>query len=980
MLQRIVRSNTLRLLPLALAVLLAATPAFASDPVGRVVATVTDADGALMPGVQVKLVNQATGVERTAFADGQGEVRLPQLPVGAYTLTATLDSFQTYEREVRVSLGQTSVLEIEMVIGAVTDTVVVTDAAPLVDTTSTTSGLTVNTSELTERVPVVRETTAVALLAPATTDGDRAFDGETPGQNLASVGGSSVAENTYIVNGMNITNFRNGLGANQVPFEMVQEVQVKTGGYPAEFGWATGGVINVVTKSGTNEYHGGANIFHQPESLQEASPNTVFRTNETEEREQTSANVFLGGPIYKDRAFFFGLYEHRDSIRDDFRTTQAFVNSQDEPFYGGKFDVNLSSNQRVEATYFQDETTVESDSFGFDPVGGVGSLGGSAFADRGGESYTGRYTGIFGDSFVLAAQYGHNEFARTSQSTTDQNPVIVESRGGAFDFLGNWSSFTVAEAADERDMYRLDADYFLSRHSLRAGVTYEENIAFDATDYSGGHYYRYYDAAADGSLPGVPGSAGTVAPGAALVRDRVFEGGGEFETLNEAYYLQDNWEVNDSFQLNAGLRLEQFNNKNASGESFIEVTDQYGPRLGAIWDAAGDGRSKIYANVGRYFLPIAANTNIRLAGAENFTEDWYSLNGLNADESPVLGDLLLQRVFSDGTIPDVRETRSEEIDPFYQDELVFGYERLVGDNWSLGARGVYRTVGEIIEDITINQTVATRIGLDAGNPADLALLGADHYVLVNPGNGIVTFWDILGPNGEIGQSDGILERWEFSAEELGFPEAEREYLAVELTFNRRFADSWSLQGSYAWAHSYGNYEGWVRSDNGQDDAGITSLFDFPGMLDGARGNLPNDRRHNVKLFGAYRFDNGLLLGANATYRTGRPLNAFGIHPTDVGAASFGPEAFYRNGELVPRGSVGTTDDLTQLDLTGRYDFELGATDLSLRFDVFNAFDDDTVVEVVETAETASGAADQNYLEPTSFQRPRTVRLGLAITF
>ncbi|MEM9556207.1 MAG: TonB-dependent receptor [Acidobacteriota bacterium] len=947
---------------------LAVVPAFASDPVGRLSATASDQEGGVLPGIQVSIVSEATGIERTAFTNAQGEVNFPQLAPGAYTLTASLEGFQTYEREVRITLGQTTVIDVEMAVGAISDTLVVTDTAPLVDVTSTTSGLTVNTAELTERVPVVREATAVALLAPATTGGDRAFDGSTPGQNLTSVGGSSVAENTYIVNGLNITNFRNGLGANSVPFEMVQEVQVKTGGYPAEFGWATGGVINVVTKSGTNEFHGGANIYHEPESLQEQSPNTPGGAfNELEDREETSANIFLGGPIYRDRAFFFGLYEYRDQFSDAVVDGQATRFEQDDPFYGGKFDINLTSNHRVELTYFNDETERIGDTVNFTEATGFGAPIGLGFDDRGGENYTGRYTGIFGDSFVLAAQYGHNAFARTSQASTDANPVLIDSRQGGLTFIGNWANFVVDSADDERDMYRLDADYFLTRHSLRAGYSREENYSFNQSAYSGGIYWRYYIGS---------GQFGE-APGTEIVRERVFENGGEFDTINESFYVQDNWEIGDNFQLNLGLRLEQFNNQNAAGESFIEVTDQYGPRVGAIWDFRGDGRSKVYGNVGRYFLPIAANTNIRLSGAELFTEDWYVLNGLNADQTPILGPLLEANLISDGEIPDVRETTSTDIDPFYQDEFVVGYERLVGDNWSFGVRGSYRTIGEIIEDITINQGVAAQLGLTYEGLQALGI--SNHYVLVNPGTDIVTFWDVVDQNGNVGP-DGILDRWELSADELGYPEAERENLALELTFNRRFADNWSIQGSYAWAHSYGNYEGWVRSDNGQDDAGITTLYDFPGLLDGANGNLPNDRRHNFKVFGAYRFDMGLLVGANATFRSGRPLNAFGIHPTDEGAQSYGAESFFQNGVLVPRGSVGTTDDVTNLDLTARYDFELGPTDLSLRFDAFNVFDEDTVIEVRETAEQESGAVDPLYLTPTWYQSPRTVRLGVAITF
>src|SRR5690606_29247661 len=120
-----------------------------------------------------------------------------------------------------------------------------------------------------DRIPVARDATSVALLAPSTTKGDAAFG------NLASFGGSSVAENQTYINGLNVTNFRNGLGFSNVPFEFYSEFQVLTGGYSAEFGRSTGGVINAVTKSGSNEFKAGANVYYSPSSLREQSPNVI---------------------------------------------------------------------------------------------------------------------------------------------------------------------------------------------------------------------------------------------------------------------------------------------------------------------------------------------------------------------------------------------------------------------------------------------------------------------------------------------------------------------------------------------------------------------------------------------------------------------------------------------------------------------------------------------------------------------------------
>ena len=215
-----------------------------------------------------------------AVADGRGSYRLPALPPAAYQLTASLDGFQSYRRDLRVELGRTLSHDIGMVMGAFSDTIEVTGEPPLMDTTSTVSGINVTADELHRRLPIEREATEVAFLAPSTAAGDSAFEtGFTPGQRPVSIAGATVSENAYQVNGLNITNFRTMIGSTMVPYEFLQEVQVKTGGYEAEFGRSTGGVVNMVTKSGTNTLHGGASAYWEPQDLQGSSPDTYEDAN-----------------------------------------------------------------------------------------------------------------------------------------------------------------------------------------------------------------------------------------------------------------------------------------------------------------------------------------------------------------------------------------------------------------------------------------------------------------------------------------------------------------------------------------------------------------------------------------------------------------------------------------------------------------------------------------------------------------------------
>jgi hypothetical protein len=337
---------------------------------------------------------------------------------------------------------------------------------------------------------------------------------------------------------------------------------------------------------------------------------------------------------------------------------------------------------------------------------------------------------------------------------------------------------------------------------------------------------------------------------------------------------------------------------------------------------------------------------------------------INADGSPEgLGEELSFTVVADGEVPDPRELISDNFEPMSQDEVILGYERMVGASWSLGVQGVARRFNQVIEDYTINQGIEAVYGIEPEQPL---------YRIGNPGSSFAGWYDLDG--------DGVLDRVELSAEDLGYPEAERRYYAVELSVNRRFSDNWTLQGSYTWSHLYGNYEGYTNSDINQSDPGVTQTFDFPALLDYASGDLPNDRRHALKAFGSYAWDSGFQLGGNLSYRTGRPINSFGLHPTDEFARSYGPDSFFTGGEPRPRGCCGRTDDVWSLDLMGGYRFPLGGLDLVLRVDIFNVFDNDAVTEVEERAEDDAGAPNPLYGEAVVHQVPRRVRLGFGVSF
>jgi outer membrane receptor protein involved in Fe transport len=940
--------------------LLAVANGWTQETTGDVRGTVRSQDGLGLPGVTVTLKSADTGLSRVDVSGADGVYRFAALPPGPYVLESTLDGFQSQRLDLGVRVGATTTADLTMQLGAVTEVIDVSADVPLIDVASTVGGLTVSTTKLNDRLPVTQDTQRIALLAPATTPGDSAFDGAGDGtydQKLVSVGGASVAENSYQVNGLNLTNFRTGLGSSWVPMQFVEEVQVKTGGYEAEYGRSTGGVVNMVTKSGTNQLRGAFTAFFEPESLQDQEPDTFKAYNSLEERELLELNASLGGPLVRDRLFAFGFVQYRDTEYLKNSLTRANRETTDSPYWGGKLDWNMTASHRLEGTYLTDETEVTTQPY--EIVDGV--IGNEplprGWYDRGGDNYSIKYSGILSDNFLLAAQYGYNGFDRTDRSEGDDCPIAIDYTGAGGRHIGCYVNTYRGYRQDERTAYRLDADWFVGDHSLRAGVDAEENNSLDDTSYSGGRAALYF--LNEGAYPELPDDQ-------MLVQEWIYTAEGSFDVNSTAAYVQDSWSLTPDLTLNLGLRWEQYENFNIDGEAFIKIDDQFAPRLGAIWDPSGAGRTKLFGSVGLYHLPIASNTNIRLAGAEFFTIGWYTADGWNPDGSPVnqgsepLDPLIY---YSDGVPIPVESAADANIEPMAQWEYIVGYEQMVGDTWSLGARFVHRDFDTVIEDIGADYALYNVYGID---------LGAWWGPLANPGSDLTVSYDADG--------DGVLEDYYFTADQLEYPEPVRRYYALELTARRRFSDNWMLDASYTWSRSYGNYEGYVDSTIEQSDGGITQLFDYPGLMDHSYGNLPNDRRHNLKVFGAYSWEWGLQVGANAYYFSGRPISGLGVHPTDPWAASYETASFYVQGQPAPRGSFGRTDDVWGLDTMLKYDFRVGGADLNVRLDVFNLFGNDSVSEVDEDGDHDNGNPNPTFMLPEKYQSPRTVRIGFGLSF
>ena len=919
-----------------------------------------------------------TSRTRTAVSGADGRYRFPGLAVGRYAVTGVVGNWQTSTIIAEVNVGEGTVVDLQVESPRVVEeVVVVADPLSPVDVTSSETTRIVTAGDI-ERLPITRDPNAVVLMAPGAVYGDTAFgtgrrrEQYGTGFGYASLGGASVAENVYYINGMNVTNFRTGLGASTVPFEFYDQFQLKTGGFGAEFGRATGGVVNSVTKRGTNRWQFTVGGYFEPDSLRGDVPNvehpSATRRYDTvagfDEKDELDIFVSASGPLIRDRLLAYAIYDFR-SVDERIHNAWGRMHEDDDGdgFWGVKLDWLLNDNHRLEYTGFSDDRTVERASFQWDEeTDTVGEEIEITDFKRGGVNHILAYRGNFGTRIATSLLWGTGRYDLKDTSPLDEIcPLAIDSRSGQDSALGCWTRVYAKRGQDERDIVRADFEWAIGdSHLLRFGADWEDKRSFDRAVYMGNGYFRYFPV-----TPGEMLRNGAVVPEgvAEATRYRRYRRSGRFEVLSTAYYIEDEWQIapiNTTVRL--GLRNERFDNRNSDGDTFVRITDQYAPRLGVSWDPGGKGASRLFANYGRYHLPVAGAATIRLSSARLYTEAWHVLDAPIAEDGstalgPAIGEPIIYR---DGTSPDVRTVADQDLKPMVQDEYILGYEWQFAPDYVAGITFTYRDLVRAIEDVATDEA--------------LGRLGAFKYVLANPGRDLRIFLDADG--------DGALEDRTLAASDLRLPKAKRRYKALTLDIKKLWDGVFHFRGAYTLSKSHGNYEGTVRSDTGEDLAGYTTQFDFAGLLDGASGNLPNDRRHLLRLWGVWQFAERWQVSGAFEYASGRPRNALGHHPTDPYAQLYGSGAFFRQGELVPRGSLGRTPDIYRFDLGFKYTREAFAGgELTVRLDIFNLFDFDEETEVDEYAEMWwSGRPSETFGLPVRFQQPRSVRLGMQYKF
>lgn len=938
-------------------------------------------------GSVITVENKELGLNRKITVEKSGTYQVSQLPPGTYVLKVVHAGGAVEEQTVSVAAGEGSVANFD---GAAAQKVVVTGRSTRIDVKSAESSMIMNKVAI-DRIPVLRDVTAVALLAPGATAGDDRI-GQTSlrGGNVPSLGGASPAENVYYINGFNVTNSLNGVAFNQVPFDAIGQQQVKTGGYGAEYGRSLGGVLSVTTKRGTNEWHGGANVIYAPDAL-EASSVYAKKNDATGKWEllnrrggtdDLQSNVWIGGPVIADKLFFFGLVQGANIKQETFNSNRQESITSKSPKYLAKVDWNITDKNLLELTAFSDKskekkTTWESP-VEYGTVRGK-NLGTDEYTS-GGENLIAKYTSWVTDDLTVSGMYGIGKYNRKSDISSATCPYVRDDRLSTTKRYGCATTSRITEpgANDERKAYRLDAEWTLGAHNLRFGMDNEEYKVVDGTKNPGGETYLIKRIKDGGKLAN--GYVNNTGASMDFIEKRHFENGGKFKTENSAYYIEDNWQMTKNVIASVGVRSESFTNLNALGATFIEVKNTIAPRLGLVWDVQGNAQTKLFANAGRYYIPVMSNTNVRLAGTELDWKEFYQFNGtFGADKQqlPGMGGQLGSRlVTQDGKAKDPRTVVDPNIKPMFQDEFILGGQQSLGNRWSVTAKGTYRKLKSVMDDMCNDEGAAewaTGTGKYSPDQVDAIASTVGACFLYNPGKDLTA-------NVDFGDGKG-LTAVKIPAAALKFPKPERTYKALELGFERAWDGVWSLQGSYVLAYSKGNTEGYVKSDVGQDDAGISQDWDYPGLMEGSNGYLPNDRRHTFKIFGSYQVAPEWRVGANFVLQSGRPKNCFGFYNGSLDTVSIGYDAasFYCDGKLNPRGSQGRLGWTRNLSVQTTYQpqWKKGVT---LQVDVLNVFNERGVTAIDEEGEDAMGSVAATYQKPLGIQKARTVRFTAQYEF
>jgi len=965
-------------------------------------------------GDAVVLKNTGTNATRTSAVDANGNFRVTSLPIGIYTVTLTKGGASVGTTELEVLAGQGVEASFASAAAAGVQSVRVTGSRSRIDVSSSSNGTTFTAREL-EKLPIGRNVESIIQLAPNTTRGDPSYPAG------ASFGGGGASENAFYINGMVATNALTQLGAMELPFGAIAQAQILTGGFGVEFGRATGGVVNITTKSGTNTWEAGAMASITPKSTRASyrdryyantgafadTDNQLYLRRGDNDLTQKQLSAYVGGPLIQDKLFGFVALEQTQSESNQVVGSTAATNLGTSGWrdaetttkrYYGKLDWNINDNHRIEFTSIGDlpESDYEYRSYNYATRAVGANVTNSVHQEFGPDHANGgklnslRYIGNITDDLTVNVLYGKTK-SEHIYSPIGYDPTLAQMSAPAaaripgFSYVAGQrvtSTIPLSGATDEVTSKRLDLEYKLGDHTLRAGLDNNKATSKGAGEaYAGGSLWQYQRSLAPnlnvpltvsgGVIPALAPYGGYAAQGY-YVRNIVYSTISNAYAGQDAQYLEDRWQATKDVLVTVGLRREGFYNANQDNTKYIEMKNQYAPRANVSWDVNGDASFKVFGSIGRYTIQIPTMVALRGANGSRYTYQYYTYNGVDANGLPTGTTQLSEPMSSNneyGQAKDPNVVAAQNMKPSYQDELTFGMERVLRPNLNFGAKFTYRKLKSTIDDLCDArpfEAYAKRNGIDTSNWDGFGC------ATFNPGRGNEFLVDYAG--------NQTYTKVNLTAAELGFDKARRSYAALDFFLERQYRDGWYAKVNYTLSRNKGNTEGQTLSDttSAQGDVAATQTWDYPELMVGADGLLPNDRKHSIKAFGFYDITPEITAGANLVLASGRPRSCSGANPNTAGTSyNYNSAAHYCFGAtgdsntLSPRGTVGRLPWEKTLDLNMVYRPAF-AKGLSLRVDVYNVFNDQSIQKVTETYNSDFDRSAL-YELPLYFTAPRSAK-------
>ena len=714
---------------------------------GTISGKVADQTGAVLPGATVEATNIEKGASRTVVTDVQGRYNIPLLQPGPYRVTISLEGFERFvAQNTVVAVDKTTTVDAALKLSKTSETITVQGDVPIVDKTNAAQTTTLE-SALTQKLPIGRTYQALFLATPGVV---------LPGNANANPNfhGGLLSDNLFLFDGIDTTDPTTGGFGQNFTYEAIQEVQVTTSAASADYGRALGGIINVVTKSGSNELKGSVkdimtndNWNEQNKGANPISGVTFARTKLDKTIPTYSAT--LGGPVWRDRAWFFGAYETDKQTSAQRQTVdpahpQNFVSQPQDKFYDVKGTWQIAAahllvlKQNAAPT---NNIAVDRHNGGINAIPRFAAdLGAMNVQDQKSRSRSLQYSGVPTSNLAIeggvAAALIHIDFRPFVADT----PVHQDLRNGLF--YNGPSIVGFLERA--RDQANLSGNYYLpiagQTHNLKAGFDYQKLRSSVDQRFGAGQLFldKSYDI-----------TTGTFVPFQRRDYDPPQESTSHGK--NTAIYALDKFQVGTHWFLNVGARAEHQTGESDLGTNVVD-TSTISPRLAATYDLRGDGKTLAVASYGRYYQDVLQSFDDAFAGVPQKTN--YNLfNWDPATNQFVPGG----RVQFGGN-----STRVDNIDPVYIDEYTLGFQQQIGRNVGVGIRGIHRKWSNLIDDV-----------FEYG-----------------PGN-TGPFRTFVNLSGET-----------------------RTYNAVETTFDKRFTSNWGANVSYVWSRTTGNQFAAINSDLG----------------------------------------------------------------------------------------------------------------------------------------------------------------------